>query len=142
MMQINLHDDARALFLGQDGTIMPDTLICSGMLADFDGQPCPHAQHGRMPVPQPLDPAAPTYTIDKGKPGDLCPPCAKQQLAHLGHWQGHGGQQFPADLLPLRLFKCRMWLWLVVPGLRDDQPTTYWSNDVQPRPASSEPATE
>lgn len=95
-----------------------------------------------MPVPQPLDPAAPTYTIDKGQPGDLCPPCAKQQLAHLGHWQGHGGQQFPDDLLPLRLFKCRMWLWLVVPGLTDDQPTTYRSNDVQPRPASSEHATE
>ena len=48
---------------------------------------------------------------------------AQQQLANLGHWQGHGQQTFPEELLPLRLFKCRMWLWLVVPGLRDAEPT-------------------
>ena len=78
-------------------------------------------------LPQPLDPADPTYTIDKGNPGNLCPPCAKQQLADFGHWQGYGEQQFPAQLLPLRLFKCRQWFWLVVPGLRHDQPTVLHS---------------
>ena len=38
------------------------------------------------------------------------PPCAKQQLTNLGHWQGHNRQTFPEELLTLRLFKCRMWL--------------------------------
>jgi hypothetical protein len=60
-----------------------------------------------MPGPVPLDPDASTYTIDKGQPGDLCSPCAKQPLANLGHWQGHGKQQFPKELLSLCLFKCR-----------------------------------
>lgn len=111
----------RALFLSPDGTIYPDTLICSGIIpGELGGKPCPFAEAGRLPTPQPLDPQDSDYSIDKGKPGDLCPPCAKHQLANLGHWQGHGGQQFPEELLPLRLFKCRMWLWLVVPGLHDD----------------------
>jgi hypothetical protein len=61
---------AKALFIAPDGTILPDTMICSGLIPD-----------------------------------------------HLG------GQRFPAELLPLRLFKCRQWLWLVVPGLRNDAPT-------------------
>ncbi|HEX6290929.1 MAG TPA: hypothetical protein VFZ66_17220 [Herpetosiphonaceae bacterium] len=114
----------RALFLSPDGTIYPDTLICSGIVAaELGGRPCPDADHGRIPAPQPLDPAADGYTIDKGQPGDLCPPCAKQQLTHLGHWQGHGGQTFPDDLLELRLFKCRQWFWLVIPGLTDETPT-------------------
>jgi hypothetical protein len=116
-------DTPRALFLAPDGQIYPDTMICSGILpAELGGAPCPFAEQGRIPKPQPLDADDPTYSIDKGRPGDLCPPCAKQQLAHLGHWQGHGKQQFPTELLPLRLFKCRQWYWLVVPGLRDDAP--------------------
>ena len=73
-------------------------------------------------IVRPLDQSDASYSIVKGQPGDLCPPCAKQQLGSLGHWQGHGGAHFPAELLPLRLFKCCMWLWLVVPGLRDDEP--------------------
>ena len=114
----------KALFISPDGKIYPDALICFGMLsAELRGQPCPYSQDGRLPDPVPLNPDDSGYTPDKGKPGDLCPPCAKQQLAHLGHWQGHGGQSFPPDLLPLRLFKCRMWFWLVVPGLQDDAPT-------------------
>jgi hypothetical protein len=117
--------EPRALFLSPDGNIYPDTLICSGIIpAELGGMPCPFSEAGRFPMPQPLRPDDPTYTIDKGKPGDLCPPCAKQQLATLGHWQGHGGRQFPKELLPLRLFKCRQWLWLVVPGLYDAEPTT------------------
>ena len=115
---------AKALFLCFDGVILPDDLVCSGQLvADLGGQPCPYAVDGRIPDPKPLDPQAQTYSIDKGAPGDLCPPCAKQKLGSLEHWQGHGRQQFPEHLLPLRLFKCRMWLWLVVPGLREDAPT-------------------
>ena len=142
-MHIPIEGTPRAVFLGQDGAIYPDTLMCSGIVpADLDGQPCPHAEHGRMPQPQPLDADDPTYTIDKGQPGDFCPPCAKQKLGHLGHWQGHGGQHYPAELLELRLFKCRMWFWLVVPGLRDDQPATCSDTHAQSRPASSEHATE
>lgn len=115
----------KALFLSPDGKIYPDTLICSGLLsAELNGKPCPYSQNGRLPDPIPLDATHLNYSPDKGKPGDLCPPCAKQQLAHLGHWQGHGRQTFPEELLPLRLFKCRMWLWLVIPGLHDAEPTT------------------
>lgn len=114
---------AKALFLGPDGVVLPDNLVCSGQLvADLDGRPCPYAVEGRIPDPQPLDAQAPTYSVDKGAPGDLCPPCAKQSLGSLAHWQDHGGQQFPEHLLPLRLFKCRQWLWLVVPRLRDAAP--------------------
>lgn len=114
----------KAYFLGPEGKIFPDTLICSGMLpAELQGKPCPYSQNGRLPDPVPFNENDPSYSLDKGKPGDLCPPCVKQKLAHLGHWQGHGGQQFPKEFLPLRLFKCRMWLWLVVPGLYDDNPT-------------------
>jgi hypothetical protein len=116
--------EPRALFLSPDGNIYPDTLICSGIIpAELGGKPCLFSQSGRFPDLQPLNPDDPGYSADKGQPGDLCSPCAKQQLGSLGHWQGHGGQRFPEELLPLRLFKCRMWLWLVVPGLYDAEPT-------------------
>lgn len=115
---------AKAFFLSPDGKIYPDTLICSGMLStELNGKPCPYAQNGRLLDPVALNESDSGCSLDKGKPGDLCPPCAKQQLAHLGHWQGHGQQTFPEELLPLRLFKCRMWLWLVIPGLYDAEPT-------------------
>ena len=114
----------KALFLSPDGKIYPDTLICSGMIsAELNGEPCPHSQNGCLPDPVLLDETDPNYSIDKGKPGDLCTECAKQELGNLGHWQGHWQQTFPEELLPLRLFKCRMWLWLVVPGLYDAEPT-------------------
>lgn len=114
----------KAFFLSPDGRVYPDTLICSGMIpAELSGKPSPYSQNGRLPDLRPLDETDPNYSPDKGKPRDLCPPCAKQQLASLGRWQGHGQQAFPEELLPLRLFKCRMWLWLVVPGLHDVEPT-------------------
>lgn len=117
-------NNPKALFLSPDGNIYPDTLICSGILStELDGKPCPYSQAGRFPDSISLDTNDPTYTLDKGQPGDLCPPCAGQQLGNLGHWQGHSKQTFSEELLPLRLFKCRMWLWLVVPGLYDTQPT-------------------
>ena len=120
----NHYDEPKALFLAPDGHIYPDTMICSGLIpAELGGRPCPFSQNGRLPDPIPLCKNSSTYTIDKGRPSDLCPPCAKQQLGSLGHWQGHRGQTFPEELLPLRLFKCRQWLWLVIPGLRDDMST-------------------
>lgn len=120
----NRSSEAKALFLSPDGNIYPDTLICSGILSsELNGKPCPYSQAGRFPDLLPLDLNDPTYTLDKGQIGDLCPSCAKQQLGNLGHWQGHGDQTFPKELLSLRLFKCRMWLWLVVPGLYDTEPT-------------------
>jgi hypothetical protein len=116
--------EIRALFLSPDGNVYPDTLICSGILpAELGGKICPFSDNGRFPLLELLDPNKPGYSIDKGKPGDLCPPCAKQQLGSLSHWQGHGGHEFRPDLLPLRLFKCRMWLWFVVTGIYDDSPT-------------------
>lgn len=123
---MNHNGQPNALFLSPDGNIYPDTLICSGLIpAELSGQPCPFSQNGHLPAPLPLAASNAAYTIDKGRPGDLCPPCAKQQLGPLGHWQGHSGQTFPAELLPLRLFKCRQWLWFVIPGLRDDSPTRF-----------------
>jgi hypothetical protein len=120
---VNLGNQPRALIILSDG-IYPDSLVCSGaMSSDIHPSPCPYSEKGHMPSVQPLNANDPTYSIDKGRHGDLCPPCAKQQLAYLGHWQGHGGQQFPNELLPLRLFKCRQWFWLVVPDLYDDEPT-------------------
>ena len=64
----------------------------------------------------------PRYTVDIGRPGDSCPPCAKQQLGYLGHWQGYRGIQFPGEFLALRVFRCRLLFWLVVPGLYDHAP--------------------
>jgi hypothetical protein len=115
----------KALFISPDGNIFPDTLICSGLIpAQLGGQPCPFSKQGRLPDLIPLCSDDPAYSVDKGVSGDLCPPCAKQQLGPLDHWQWHRGQRFPAELLPLRLFKCRQWLWFVIPGLRDDAPST------------------
>jgi hypothetical protein len=120
----NVNTPARALFISPDGKIYPDNLICSGMISgELNGKPCPYAQNGRLPDLIPLDETHSSYSIDKGKPGDLCPACAKQQLSNLGHWQEHGKQTFPEELLPLRLFKCQMWLWLVIPGLYEAEPT-------------------
>jgi hypothetical protein len=118
------HRSARALFVAPDGNLYPDYLVCSGkLIIDSGGQPCTFSVNGRLPKPQPLDPNVPGYSLDKGKPGELCPPCAKQQLANLGHWDGHRSQKFPDELKPLRLFKCSQWLWLVVMGLRQDNPS-------------------
>lgn len=74
-----INNGAKALFLSPDGRIYPDSLICSGIIpAELSGKPCPYAQNGRFPAPVPLDVTHPQYTIDKGNPGELCPPCAKQ----------------------------------------------------------------
>ncbi len=114
----------QAIFIGPDGQLYPDALVCSGTIIPLlDGEPCPYAQNGGMPAPVPLRVDGVKFSPDQGQPGDLCPPCAKQNLSSLGHWQGHGGQTYPDSFLPLRLFKCRQWLWLVVPGLHEADPT-------------------
>jgi len=107
---MNVHQgEPKALFLSPDGNIYPDTLICSRILpAEFNGKPYPYSQAGRIPEPLLLNPDDSSYSIDKGQLGYLCPPCAKQNLSNLGHWQGHGNQKFPQELLSLRLLKCRM----------------------------------
>ena len=117
------HNSAKALFISPDGNLYPDTLICSGVIPqELGGKPCPYADSGGIPDAIPLNPDDPTYSIDKGKPGDLCPPCVKKQLSSLEHWQRCSGQTFPPELLPLRLFKCRQWFWLVIIGLEDQTP--------------------
>ena len=123
---LNTHTAApKALFLSPNGEVLPDHLICSGLLpAEFGGKPCSYSTGGSFPGIKPLVITAPGYSIDKGKVGDLCPACAISQLAHVGHWQGHGGVNYPDELSPLRLFKCRAGFWLVVPGLCDDTAST------------------
>jgi hypothetical protein len=70
--------EPKALFLSPDGNIYPDTLICSGVIPpELGGNPCPFSQSGCMPDLAHLNADDPTYTIDKGQPGDLCPPCAR-----------------------------------------------------------------
>lgn len=113
----------KALFISPDGNIYPDFLICSGKISDNGGSPCPFSQNGHMPEPKPLNMHDSDFCIDKGQNGDYCPPCAKQQLGNLGHWNGHRGQQFSEELKPLRLFKCSQWYWVVVLGLYHDNPT-------------------
>lgn len=118
-MQSSNHHDLPVYFIPADGQPLPMSLICSGQLADVS---CPYAVNGRMPNPQPLDKHAPDYSKDKGQAGDLCPPCVRQHLSNLGHWQGHGGAQFPEQTLGFRLFKCRRGHWVVVDGLYHDTP--------------------
>ncbi len=119
----NTNGRAKAFFISPDGNLYPDYLVCSGKISENGNKPCPFAQNGHIPDPLPLDLNSPNYSLDKGKYGELCPPCVKQQLGHLGHWDGHRGQLFPEELKPLRLFKCSQWHWLVVLGLRHDNPT-------------------
>jgi len=114
----------RALFISADGMLYSDSLICSGLLpAKLGGRPCPFSQDKHMPKPQPLDPADPEYDPRRGKPGDLCPPCAVLQIGALDDWEEHEQLHLPEEVLPLRLFQCRQGFWLVVPGLYDDDPT-------------------
>ena len=114
---------AKALFLASDGQIYPDVLICSGVLPEqLHGEPCPYAENGHLPTPMPLNKDSPGYRSEQGQPGDLCPPCARGNWAGLGQRQGEHGRTYPQELLPLRLFKCRQNLWLVIPGLYEAMP--------------------
>ena len=95
---------------------------------------CPLSDDGRFPGLQRVT----ATDLDKGQPGDLAPVCAKSSLGPVERWQGHRGLNYPNHLNPLRLFKCRQWFWIVVPGLRDDAPTvlqrqeeTLWSTSIE-----------
>jgi len=113
----------KALFPTHDGKIYPDHLICTSTTpAELNGKPSTLKQVFFL-TSKFLILLNQITGLIRGKPGDLCPTCAKQQLSSLRHWQGHSGQNFPEELLALRLFKCRMWLWLVVPGIYDDDAT-------------------
>jgi hypothetical protein len=118
------NSEIQALFISANGNTYPDSLICSGILSsELKGRPCPYSANGRIPTPVALRSDDEDYSVNKGQPGNLCPPCAEQQLANLGHWQGYKGQTFPDELSNLRLFKCRQGFWLVIPGLLDSEPT-------------------
>jgi len=122
-MNHNGNQQAKAFFISPNGTLYPDYLVCSGIIpAELNGKPCPFAQAGHIPDPAPLDPNDSTYANDKGSAGDFCPPCAKQYLSSLGHWQNKMRPDVPQEFLALRLFKCMQWFWLVVPGLTDADP--------------------
>lgn len=123
----------RALFLSNDGSLYSDTLICSGLLpAKLGGKPCPFAQAKQMPDPQVLNREDPDYASGKGKPGDLCPPCAVMHVGALGEWEGHERYFLPEELLPLRLFLCKQEFWFVVMGLNDDEATHIVKADEPP----------
>jgi hypothetical protein len=61
--------------------------------------------------------------LTKGNLATSAHPAPNKTLPTSDTGKGHGKQKFPQELLTLRLFKCRMWLWLVVPGLHDAEPT-------------------
>ncbi len=114
----------RALFISADGMLYSDSLICSGLLpAKLGGKPCPFAQDKHMPKPRPLDPADLEYDPARGKPGELCPPCAVLHAGALDDWEEHERLHLPEEVLPLRLFQCRQAFWLIMPGLYNDEPT-------------------
>jgi hypothetical protein len=118
----------KALFFAKDGTLLPENLICSGALVDTEifvnsgnKGACQYYIDGVFPDIKPLDKKDPGYNIDKGNPGDLSPTCALCKYSTLEHAQTKPGL-FPKELLPLRVFKCRMWFFLVIPGLYDNNP--------------------
>ncbi|KPK90117.1 MAG: hypothetical protein AMJ88_16605 [Anaerolineae bacterium SM23_ 63] len=108
----------RALFLLPEGIFLRDDLICSGIFpSHLDGKPCPFADGGKMPKPQPLDEAKVSMHPKLGRVGDVAPPCVVEQLGPLREWRRREGVRYPSDLSPLRLYKCRQMFLLVVPGL-------------------------
>ncbi|OGO08373.1 MAG: hypothetical protein A2Z66_11970 [Chloroflexi bacterium RBG_13_66_10] len=112
----------RALFLSDEGRVLPDTLVCSGVLPGREPSGiCPFSEAGRMPLPQQIGAEAHRSGPERGNLGDLAPPCALQALGDLTSFMGARSPAFPPDLQPLRVFKCRLMYLLVVPGLRDDR---------------------
>ena len=114
--------EPRALFLFPEGMFLRDDLVCSGLFpSHLDGTPCPFADEGRMPKPQPLDEVKVSMHPKLGCVGDLVPPCAIEQLGPLQAWRRGEGVRYPSDLGPLRLYKCRQMFLLIVPGLTEGQ---------------------
>jgi hypothetical protein len=117
-------DSPRALFLGEEGALVPDSNVCSGREPGKEiGEPCPYSETGRMPLPRPIHEREALRMTAIGSPGDLAPPCALQTLGSLAEFLGEAAARYPPGLHPLRVFKCRKLFLLVVPGLRDDRPS-------------------
>lgn len=117
------NSEPRAIFLSPDGSLYPDTLICSGVIP-----PSSAASPVRFPrldacrtLPHSIW-LQPTTRLIRDSPVTYARPVPSSNLPSLQHWQGHGRQQFPEEFLPLRSFKCRQWFWLVVPGLHHAEP--------------------
>jgi len=112
---------SKPLFLSGDGNVLQEMVVCSGLFPlELGSKPCPYSNEGKFPGVITLQEGD---SIDKGKPGNLCPACAKQSIGSVEHWRGHQGTSYPKELEPLRLFKCKMWFWMVVEGLEDANPT-------------------
>ena len=111
----------RALFLSPDGKCYPDGAVCGnpdGGVGDL--RPCPHSDDGRLPPPERVREGGAAQAPERGRPGDFAPPCVIQHFGNLQDWQGPDGLYSP-DLHALRVFRCRKWFLLVVPGIRDDR---------------------
>jgi len=116
-------DSPRALFLSDEGTVFPDSVVCAGLVPGRElGAPCPHSDAGRMPLPRRIEARAAHIAPGRGRPGHLAPPCAVQALGSLALFLGARAASFGPELQPLRVFKCRLMYLLVVPGLRDERP--------------------
>jgi hypothetical protein len=112
----------RALFLFSEGLFLRDDLICSGLFPSYlDGKPCPFADGGRMPQPQPLDEVKVSMNPKLGRIGDLTPPCVIERLGPLREWLRGEDVRYPSDLGLLELYKCRQMFLVVVPGLARGQ---------------------
>lgn len=106
----------RALFISPKGSLVPDSLICSGfILSQMNGRACPYSDHGRMPLPRRPDGLLQRLrSTIKAAEGDL-PPCALTELGRLEDWDGRSEVEYPPALSRLGLFKCRQMLLFVVP---------------------------
>lgn len=112
----------RALFFSPDGNLHTDYDICSGTLrSPHHPNPCPFSDEGRIPPPHPIGENKSKGEPFLGRLGELAPPCAVEQLGSFAEWQRGMEHCFPAELKPLRVFKCRHMFLLVIPGLRDHQ---------------------
>ena len=113
----------RAMFIWRDGHYYSDSLICSGIIPlELGGKPCPYSEGGRMPKPQLINPEQESATPLRGKTGELCPPCMARHYGDLQGWSARGERPMPEELMPLRVFRCHQFFWLVVPGLNDAEP--------------------
>jgi hypothetical protein len=98
--------DGRPIFLMADNGEYAEHLVCGGLVHWNQGSgPCSHAVEGCFPGLQ-----------SDGNGGFVCP-CLKFSLGTLARWQGHGGNLWREELLPLLLFKCKMGYWFVVEGV-------------------------
>ncbi len=127
----------RAMFIWRDGHFYSDSLICSGIIPlELGGKPCPYSEGGRMPKSQPMSEENERDTPLKGKTGELCPPCMARHYGDLEGWAARGERPMPEELLPLRVFRCHQFFWLVVPGLEDGDATKIVLSEAAPNEAA------